>query len=351
MKRMRIEYITWKQMNDHLAYCYKFRSIKMSEPTGEELIGTNAYIENKLVYFKLTYKRGTKVSTYVCRKDDQDGTQFTNGVEAYAILQHYYKCPDMRLDKRITNGLLYDSKSGKFLLSARPLLYMNPKFNKTRNEAIGYDINSSYSYAMLNDMPDTSVPFRTGTVKTGEIGFKEDGEGNFVPVFEGHFSLWIFPIIKSPFERFVNTWYARKVNSTTQEERLKAKGILNYCIGYLQKTNPFLRATIIYYANKKIEDLIDENTLYCNTDAIVSLKPLNLDIGPKIGQFKIEHKGKFAYNGYNYQWDYDIPSYRHVSKAWFKKGFDILKDTPPKSGNLIEFKNYKLREIDYGKRV
>lgn len=350
MKRRHIEYITWKQMNEHLDYCYNYRSIKMQPDNTNEIIGTNAYVQDKLVNFYLTYKKGSIVTTYMCRKDDQDGTQFINGVEAYAILQHYYKCPDMRQNESILKSLMYDTKSGKFLLSARPLLYANPKYNKTRNEAIGYDINSSYSYAMLNDMPDTSVPFRTGTVKAGEIGFKEDGEGNFVPVFEGHFSLWVFPLMKTPFERFVNTWYKRKANSKTEEERLKAKGILNYCVGYLQKTNPFLRATIIYYANKKIEDLIDDDTLYCNTDAIVSLRPLDLDIGPKIGQFKIEHQGKFAYNGYNYQWDLNKPSYRHVSKAWFRKGFDILVDNPPKAGNVVRFneKRYCLEEIDYG---
>ena len=351
MKRQRIEYITWQEMNKHLDYCFNFKAVKVNEELDpRQSIGNRAYIQDNLVYFHLTYKKGSQVTTYVCRKDDQDGTQFTNGVEAYSILQHYYKCPDMRLDKRVVNGLMFDSKTGKFLVTARPLLYANPIFDGTRHFAYGYDINSSYSFAMLNKMPDTSMPFRSGTVKTGEIGFRENGEGNFVPVFEGHFSLWIFPLMESPFKRFVDTWYKRKLNSKDEREKLRAKGILNYCIGYLQKTNPFLRATIIYYANKKIEDLIDESTLYCNTDAIVSLKPLDLDIGPKIGQFKVEHKGKFAYNGYNYQWDYDIPSYRHISKAWFKKGFDILKDTPPKSGNIVKFNKDHLEEIDYESR-
>ena len=351
MRWLRIKYITWQEMNEHLDYCRKYRAIFVNEKQDPHTaIGNRAFVEDKLINFSLTYKKGSQVTTYTCRKDELDGTQFTNGVEAYSILQHYYKCPDMRLDKRICNGLLFDSKAGKFLVTARPLLYANPKYDKTRNNAYGYDINSSYSYAMLNKMPDTSVPFRSGTVKTDEIGFRENGEGNFVPVFEGHFSLWIFPLMESPFKRFVETWYKRKVNSKDDNERIKAKGILNYCIGYLQRTNPFLRATIIYYANKKIEDLIDNDTLYCNTDAIISLKPLDLDIGPNIGQFKVEHKGKFAYNGYNYQWNNDIPSYRHISKAWFKKDFDILKDEPPKTGNTVQFVNNRLEEINYEKR-
>lgn len=347
MKKRRIEYITWKEMNKHLEYCYNFRTIIEDNPENYPYTGTKAIVQNALVNFSLTYAKGGKVTTYQCRKDDQDGTQYTNGMEAYAILQHYYKCPDLREDPLITKGLLFDSSSSKFLLTARPLLYFNPKYDRTRNEAIGYDLNSSYPYAMLNDMPDTSVPYRTGTVKEGEMGFREDGEGNFVPVFAGHFAIWIFPMMKSPFTRFVKTWYDRKFNAKSDQERLKAKGVLNYCIGYLQRTNPFLRAAIIYYANKKIADLIDENTLYCNTDSIVSLKPLNLDLGPKIGQFKVEHKGKFAYNGYNYQWDFEKPSYRHISKAWFKPNYDILVDSAPKAGNIVEYVNYQLKEIDY----
>ena len=351
MKRIKTEYITWKEMNKHLAYCYEWKKFVYGNPEEYPVLGNYAVIEDKLVYFRLTYRKGTKVCTYICRKDDQDGVQQLNGMEAYAILQHYYKCPDLRDNPLFSKGLLYSQEASKFLLSARPLLYANPKYDKTRNKAYGYDINSSYSNAMLNDMPDTSKPYRTGVVKEGEIGFREDAEGNFVPVFAGHFSIWIFPLMPTPFTRFVHTWYEKKLHATSDKERFKAKEVLNYCIGYMQKTNPFLRAAIIYYANKKIKDLIDEDTLYCNTDSIVSLKPLNLDIGPNIGQFKVEHVGDFAYNGYNYQWDLEVPSYRHIAKGWFKEGFDILKDVPPKAGNLVEFKNYRLQEIDYEEKI
>ena len=350
MKRRRTEYITWKEMNKHLDYCYHYRKIIEEEYNELKPLGLFAYVENRTVNFKLTYKYGTKASTYCCRKDGEDGKQFTDGLESYSILQHYYKCPDMRQNEKICKGLLYDNNSGKFLASARPLLYFNKKYNKTRNYAIGYDLNSSYPAAMLNPMPDTSVDPRTGVVNDGEVGFKEDEEGNFIPVFTGHFSLWVFPLMETPFTRFVEKWWNKKASSESEEEKLKAKGVLNYCVGYLQKTNPFLRSMIVYYANKRILDIIDEDTLYCNTDSIVSLKEKNIDIGKKLGQFKVERRGNFAYNGFNYQWDDDVPSYRHISKAWFKRGFDILVDKPPKEGNVVEYKNYQLKEIAYGYR-
>ena len=175
-------------------------------------------------------------------------------------------------------------------------LWKNEKYEGTRNYAIGYDLNSSYSFAMLKDMPDTSKKPKTGFIKKGEIGFDFEGK----PIFEG-WSLWVFPLMESPFKKFVNRWYEEKKNAKTKQQKAKAKGMLNYSVGYLQRVNPFLRSTIIYYANKMIKDLVDENTLYCNTDSLVSLVPRNdLNIGTNIGEFKVEHEGQFAFRGFNY---------------------------------------------------
>ena len=139
--------------------------------------------------------------------------------------------------------------------------------------------------------------------------------------------------MESPFKKFVNRWYEEKKNAKTKQQKAKAKGMLNYSVGYLQRVNPFLRSTIIYYANKMIKDLVDENTLYCNTDSLVSLVPRNdLNIGTNIGEFKVEHEGQFAFRGFNYQWDNSV-SYRGIPKSWFKPGFDILVDNIPQIGN------------------
>lgn len=55
--------------------------------------------------------------------------------------------------------------------------------------------------------------------------------------------------------------------------------------------------------NKFIKNLMDENTLFSNTDSIVSLVPRpDLKISDNIGDFKIEHKGDFIYlDSYHYQ--------------------------------------------------
>lgn len=327
-------------MNEHLKYCALHRHLVAGPKPAGKSFGFEAYIEDKQVKFMLSYKRGGIACTYVCRKDGQEEEQKVDGFNAYNTLSKYYKIPDMTKDELVCEGLGWCEEQGKFLSSAKPLLYSNPKYEGTRNDAIGYDLNSSYSYAMLKDMPDTSVPYHAGFIKEGEIGFS-DTEGTLQPKFKG-FSLWIFPLMKSPFTRFVNHWYEQK-----KKGNKKAKGILNFSVGYLQKVNPFLRATIIYYANQEIAKLIDEDTLYCNTDSIVSMKEKNLTIGKEIGNFKIEHKGKFAYVGMNYQWNNDQPSYRGVSKNWFKKDWDILKDEVPSKGNIVKYENYALVEVDY----
>lgn len=338
--KIRKEYISWQEMNKHLEYCKNNRIIVNHAKPDRETFGIRAYVEDKQVVFKLSYRLGSKPCTYICRKDVDKSSQHIDGVDAYAILQRYYKVPDFRNDETICKQLGFMPESNKFYSSAKPLLYKNDKYDGTRNKAIGYDLNSSYSYAMLQDMPDTSKPYHSGYVKEGEIGFRDD-EGELKPIFKGY-SLWIFPLMKSPFKRFVDHWYKEKT-----KKNIKAKEVLNYPVGYMQKTNPFLRSTIIYYANNIIRNLIDENTLYCNTDSIVSLKSMELSVGKELGQFKVEHEGEFAFVGFNYQWNYDAPSYRHVPKTWFKQGFDLLKDSLPTVGNIVIYSDYQLKEIDH----
>ena len=116
----------------------------------------------------------------------------------------------------------------------------------------------------------------------------------------------------------------------------KVKQILNYSIGYIRRKNPFLHSCILSRCRYFIENLIDEDTLYCNTDSLVTRKPradLEHLVGDEIGQFRVQHKGSFAYTVSGYQWNNDLPSVRGKSKKWFENaypnGFDILNDELP----------------------
>ena len=78
------------------------------------------------------------------------------------------------------------------------------------------------------------------------------------------------------------------------------------------------------------------------------MKPIeSLKIGKGIGEWKIEHEGEFAFDGFNYQWDLEAPHFRGTSRNWFDDGWDILKDKLPKNGNIYEIKDYQLVERKY----
>lgn len=351
-KSQKKKYVNAKEFNEHLKYCYDFRKIhlKKYDPNKDVISTLNAYLDEHLVYVYLTYRKGYDVCTYIFRKDGLEKIQDTDGVEAFRILNLYYKVPDFKNDPNIPAYVDENGKE-KFAYSASPFLYYNPKYEGKRVEAVSYDLNSAYSYAMLQDMPDTSVPYKSKKIIEGkEIGFMEvptesdPDKMDFIPVYKGH-SDYVFPLMESPFKKFVENWYKKKKKADT---KMKAKGVLNYSVGYIQKKNPFLRAAIIGKCNEYMKNLIDENTIYCNTDSIVSLVHRDdLNIGDDIGQFKIENEGKFAFKGFNYQWNDEIPSYRGIPKAWFKKGWDILKDPLPKSGNVYKIVNFKLERVKY----
>lgn len=314
-----------------------------------------AWIEDKMVEFRVTCNIDGKPCTYIFKKDCTEDKQKVEGKTTYATLNHYYKVPSFKDDEYVKEALQYDESNRKFEVSYSGLLYHNPKFERIRIEGCyGYDLNSSYPNAMLNRMPDTSKPYRVDSkVEEGEIGFiaqptiKEDGSLSTIlqPVFKG-IAEFVFPLMDSPFKKFVEVWYGRKKNAKTSFDREKAKQMMNYAIGYLQKHNPFLRATVLYYANLAISSKMDEDTLHCSTDSLVSKRKRDdLEIGAEIGQFKLEHEGSFYYDGMNYQWNLEIPTYRHIPKTWFKKDWDLAKDPIPKSGNLYRFDKAKLNLI------
>lgn len=282
-----------------------------------------------------------------CGKDKE----MIAGSQAYNILTRYATLP----------------KCPRTIGTCSALLYKNEKYEGKRVKAYEYDINSAFAYQMLQPIPDTNTMKKATFLKRNQIGFlvrvDEDGKNNLELVLEeGKFADYVFDAIESPFKKFVEVWYNRKKNAKTTEEKLKAKEVLNYSIGYLQLINPFIRACIIGRSNKYTLSYIDEHTIYANTDSIVSTEPredLEALIGSEIGQFKREHYGDlFAWqkDNLNYQWNLEPPKYRGIPKGFFikfkeinKRDFDILKDTTPADLLTYEYDSEKniVKEIIY----
>lgn len=319
----RTKYCDIVAINKHIKYCYQYRHIIYKEKQRNETFGIRAYIVDRLKHFEISYSYGGEPCTYIFDKstgDTEDHQQIT-GLQAFNVLNRYTRI----------NRLIRNKEEAPF--SAKPILWNNPKYEGKRVDAICYDMNSAYSYAMLQPMPDTSVPPKAKIIEHGEIGFDLDGNRQ-----TSGYSIFVFNLMDSPFKKFVNRYYNKKIKAKTKSEKRRAKEYLNFCVGFLQGRDPYTRAQIVGLANDRIKDLIDENTIYCNTDSIVSLteRP-DLEIGDNIGQWKVEHKDKFAFIGYNYQWGFGLPSIRGKPKTDFAEGWDILKDELPECGNVFKF--------------
>lgn len=321
--RRKVVYCSLEQINNILKYCYRTRTCIFRDKNDNESFGANAYIVDRIKYLSISYAYGGKAATYIFDKssgDTEDHQQIT-GLQAFTLLSRY--C--------YVNRVIQDKDEAPF--SAKGLLYKNPKYEGQRVEAICYDMNSAYSYAMLQPMPDTSIPPKRKYIEKGEIGFDLDGNRQ-----TSGYSIYVFNLMDSPFKKFVYTYYKKKKNAKNKSDRRRYKEYLNFAVGFLQGRDPYTRAQIVGLANDLMKKLIDENTLYCNTDSIVSLveRP-ELIIGEDVGEWKIEHKGLFAYKGYNYQWDYEIPTFRGKVKTDFYVGWDILRDPLPECQNKYCF--------------
>ena len=325
--RNKVKYCDFAEINEHLQYCYRYREIIFRQKMKGETFGLKAFVVDRLKYFEITYKYGNDPCTYIFDKssgDTEDHQQIT-GLEAYRVLNMYTHI----------NRVIESKEDAPF--SARALLWKNNKYEGKRIQAYSYDMNSAYSYAMIQDMPDTSVPPKAKVIGAGEIGFDVNGNRQ-----TSGYSIYVFRLIESPFKKFVQTYYDKKNKAKTKAERRRAKEYLNFCVGFLQNRDPFTRAQIVGLANDLILSLIDENTLYCNTDSIVCLKEReDLKLGDNIGEWKIEHRGDFAYVGFNYQWNLDKPSIRGKTKSYFKDNWDILKDELPECNNSYYFDRIK----------
>lgn len=309
----------------------------------------NYYIDYKNIELKL-YARlpGNDLpQKYIFRMDgSKASTNKASGKKAFSMLQRMSDKFIYDFSKKEYKGILWNkwnTEKGSPIWSVgyeSPLLEFNPKYNNCElSGCVSYDVNSSYAFAMLSDMPDCSQGFeirdpydiRAKRVQDDEIGFYSDG-GKLELRTSGMRATYVFKKVESPFKRFVEKYYKSKKNAKTKEERQQYKDILNFAVGYILRKNPFIHACILGNAKRFIEQFKDENTLYINTDCIVSkcVRPdLEALVGEDVGQFKKDHEGTFRRKNGAYQWVGEKPVARGVSKEWFENDFNLLTDELP----------------------
>lgn len=302
---------------------------------------SNIWIETKW------YEPKYKATRYICNLNNELKPEIS-GLHAFNKLQQYcFKAMNAKKYGWDELERLYDKETGRYICSAGPLVGFNPKYEGVElHDVYEYDLNSAYSSIMLNKIPYVNRPYYNKIVGKNQIGFALDDQCSMIK--EGQFAQIVFDLIElKPEQRaYIEKLYSKKHDSTNELEKAGAKLMLNASIGYYQRWNPFVRAYIVHRCNEFIKGLLDDDSVLWNTDAIFSLKRRpELELGASIGEFKEEHIERFAYKGNNYQINWDLPKYRGIPKAWYKKGWDILKDSTPKRCNKYIFDQSKMRLV------
>lgn len=336
-----------------------YKLIWTREPFKGEEMGWKVFLRETATQFFAAFSMGGKCKVVWCFLDGRDNDDgLIPGKRAYAVMAKYYKAP--RFSAEYCHKII-DGKPNWEVLSSSPLVWSNKDFEGRRVDAVCYDVNGAYGWALEKPIPDTSKGFeRDRMLKDGEIGFIVDGSvpsigfGKRLRMVESGYANFAFPSMPSPYLPFVDRWYKVKRKARKKSDRVLAKNVINESIGYLQLVNPFIRATVVERCNNRMRALMDGDTIYMNTDSICSARPRDLKVTKEMGDFKIEHQGEVAIRGSCYQWGMDLPTYRGVPKKWFRefaerngRPWDILSDPVPGDGNDwgFDFIERRLKEL------
>ena len=347
-----------KEINSILQCITKYRLIPIKLGIGQDSKSIESWkIKNgkinlsKYIIINLKDTKLEITTRYYKNKDIAYGTPCTyifdlnkedifkeSGYDAFKEFSKAYKLPKAEEYEILQLQKWLDPESNKYICSAKPILGYNDKYEKMYlYNCYEYDINSAYASVILDKIPDLNSPIIAEypnmiEVKKDEIGFILDDELTMVESGKADIK---FKLIETPakLKRYLKKWYNIK-KITKGNEKLKAKAMLNLPIGYCQRYNPFLRSYIVSKCNNFIKGLIDNETLFWNTDAIFTLKQRpELVLGTEIGEFKEIKCNKLIYVGNTYQINDEDPTYRGISKAWFKafekdtgRRYDLLKD-------------------------
>lgn len=259
-----------------------------------------SYYKESPKYVTLTTRWGfnNKPTTFIFTTNGDD-VHLRQGSEEYGIQRRAFKeyLPDLSDDPILLNRV--GKVNGKFLNKIAGIQKFNPKYNHKKTYCYQYDLNSAYLAQMYHKIPDTrAVKDYDREIKEGEIGFIFDDELTLIDK-PGLFAEIIFDLIDSPedVKKYCERWFQRKKDKVNG-----AKHQIVDAIGYMQYKNPYMRSYIIHKCNYYIQSLLREDTILCNTDAIYSEVPRDLEIGTGLGQWKYS-EGFITLNDLNYKSD------------------------------------------------
>lgn len=268
---------------------------------------------------------------------NEEPTKIIYGQRAFMQFQRVAKVPTL---SALGIDLIPKSKeTGKYILSAIPMIGSKTDEIRQYSNVYEYDLNSAYSSILLKGVPSFESIEYDRIVKKGEIGFILNEILSLA--HEGEHAEIICKVVP-PSQSLIR--YIMKYYKLKQEGSMAAKAMLNFPIGYYQRTNPLFRAYVVNSCNEYIKKIKTDSCILWNTDAVISTEPLDLEIGDKIGQWKMTVIKHLTQLGNNYQIDHNDPVYRGVPKFWFSafkrqhgREFDLSKDTLPTRCNKWSF--------------
>lgn len=287
-------------------------------------------IEEHPTYVQMCLRDGHKTLRYRCHYDGQVHNESRHSPH---IARAYYKVLPGIKDK-------YAWPEGKCSVIKTRLFHTYKKeyCGKYIPGCVAYDFNSHFASVMLEGIPDYKVePKKLCEVGENEVGFKyvyDDTDGKYfldiVLQNEGIADI-VYPVTEPPIElkKLIKKWYKVKSTTKDKEEKAKAKAYLVQGYTLLGKKFPPIRAYVAGMAGRQVSSLVDENTIRCNVDCIVSTKrrpDLEKIIGEGLGQLKIEAKGTFCMTSVNtYDWiEMDIHKANGVNLTLRAPGYDCL---------------------------
>ena len=326
-------------------------NVYMRKKNEDEIFGCDCYIENLSYKIKITFRPGLKTISYTFDKDEEYLIE-TTPLNASAQMSRVYKIEKIKDILKIR-----PSQVG----AAVPILYKNEKYDGVAVEAYEYDMIQAYAQMLKLPLPKTKTCKFNTELKKGQLGFINVDKDLQLVTEEGVNCDYVFDTMESPYIEWVDKLFKKCDEKIDFRERTEVKSIYRFAIGNLQNQNPFWRATIVGRCNKLIKSLKDENTIYCNTDSIVSAtrRPDIENMTEHVWKLKREKQiFKWEKGKMNYQWNLEIPTmkgpYRRYIEYYNKthsEKWDILKNEYPtevktKFDLSYEYKNVDSKLID-----
>lgn len=298
----------------------------------------DAYIEDNGYTIKITYKPFKKAITYIF---DTDG-RYQIQIEPKNCVSQMSRAYKIERTKEILNIDPVD------LPAAKPLLYKNKKYDGKAVNAYEYDLSQAYAQMLKLPLPITSSMQLNTKLKEGQIGFiLIDNELRLIT--EKDFPCdYVFDTMQSPYIKWIDRLFERCDKATDVNAKTEVKSIYRFAVGDLQNINPFWRATIVGRCNELVKSYMNEDTIYCNTDSIISTTrrlDLEADTQFKWKLKRVNEVFKWQSGKMNYQWNDETPTMRGPQKRYIEyynkthdKKWDILTNDIP---NNVEHQ-YKL---------